>query len=146
MKLKIPELNKNQLIFLGVALVLVIAVVVVVWINWGKLKSWVSSKQEAAYYDRQIVKSDITLTDQQAKAVASKMYYAMKGLGTNEENLYAAFQTIGSYSDLLLVMKHFSELAGDGESLPDWISDDCSSKEIAKINQILASKNINFSF
>ena len=74
------------------------------------------------------------------------MYYAMKGMGTNEENLYAAFQTIGSYSDLLLVMKYFSELAGDGKSLLDWISDDCSSKEIAKINQILASKNINFSF
>lgn len=146
MKLKIPELNKNQLIFLGVALVLIIAVVVVVWVNWNKLKSWVSSKQEAADYDRQIIKSDVTLTDQQAKAIASKMYYAMKGIGTNTENLYASFRMLGSYSDLVLVMKYFSEVAGEGESLADWISDDCNSNEIAKINSILASKSINFSF
>ena len=145
MKLKIPEINKNQLIFLAVVLVVVAVVVTVVWVNWSKLKTWIAGKKAAADYDRQIVKSDVTLSYQQARAVASKMYNAMKGLGTNEENLYAAFRMIGSYSDLVLVMKYFGEITDD-ESLADWISDDCTSKEIAKINQILASKNINFSF
>lgn len=35
---------------------------------------------------------------------------------------------------------------GGGETLPEWIVDDCNSKEIAKINGILASKNIKFAF
>lgn len=143
--LNIPELNKNQLLFLGVAAVVLIAVVAIVWVNWAKLKSWVQTKRIERDYDNQITKSDLTLTNQQAKAIAGKMYNAMKGWGTDEENLFAAFRQIDTYSDLVLVMKYFSDQSG-GDNLADWVSDDCNSKEIATINRILANKNINFVF
>ncbi len=150
--MKIPEINKNQLITIGIAAVVLILIVVVVWINWAKLKSWIDEKRYEKTYDDQITKSDITLTAAQAQGLADKIYAALNGAGTDEKALYAAFEAINSYSDLMLVIKYFGQRKGswnwfgDASSLSEWIASDCSAKEIATINTILAGKNINFTF
>lgn len=144
--MKIPELNKNQLVFLAVCTVVIAIVVAVVYFYGRKIKAWFVGRKVERSYDVEIHETELTISAQQAHAIASKMYYAMKGPGTNEDNLYSAFRQIENYSDLMLVMKSFGTMAGEGETLPEWIADDCSSKEIAIINGILASKNINFAF
>ena len=151
-KLNIPELNKNQLIFIGLIVVAVIAVIVVLWVNWGKLKAYIKTKQIEKTYDEQITSSELTLTTAQAQGLADKLYAAMDGPGTDEDAIYSAFNAMNSYSDLMLVMKLFGQkksswsLFGRESSLMEWIAADCSDTEIAKINAILASKDINFTF
>ena len=149
---KIPELNKSQLITIGIAAAVVIAIIIVIAVKWQQLKAWIQTKQYEKTIDEQITKSELTLTTAQAQGIADKMYAAMNGAGTDEEVLYSAFESIETYSDLMLVIKCFGNRKGSWSwfrsesSLMQWIADDCSAKEIARINAILTSKNINFTF
>ena len=148
----IPEINKGQLITLGIVVVAFVAVIVLVAVKWNQIKAWIRNKQIEKTYDEQIVKSEISLTAAQAQGVADKMYAAMNGPGTDFKNLYAAFAVINSYSDLMLVIKCFGQRKGSWNwfgseaSLMEWIAADCDAGEISKINALLASKNINFTF
>lgn len=150
--MSIPELNKNQLIFVGICTAIVIVVIVLLAVYWNKIKARIADRRLERSFDEQIVVSEVTMTQQQASALADKLYSAMDGSGTNEQKIYSVFEQINSYSDLMMVMKAFGERKGFGgwlgskSGLVEWINDDCSNAEIAKINAILASKNINFSF
>lgn len=150
--MSIPELNKNQLIFVGICTAIVIVVIVLLAVYWSKIKARIADRRLERSFDEQIVVSEVTMTQQQASALADKLYSAMDGSGTNEQKIYSVFEQINSYSDLMMVMKAFGERKsfggwfGSKSGLVEWINDDCSSDEIAKINAILASKNINFSF
>lgn len=150
--MSIPELNKNQLIFVGICTAIVIVVIVLLAVYWNKIKARIADRRLERSFDEQIVASEVTMTQQQASALADKLYSAMDGSGTNEQKIYSVFDQINSYSDLMMVMKAFGERKGfwgwfgSKSGLVEWINDDCSNDEIAKINAILASKNINFSF
>lgn len=148
----IPSLDKGQLLFLGICAAIVIVVIVLMAVYWSKIKAYFTARRLERSYDEQIVVSDVTISQQQAQNIAEKIFAAMDGAGTNETALYNAFEQINSYSDLMMVMKAFGKRKGSwswfGEEsgLVEWINNDCSNSEIAKINAILASKNIDFSF
>lgn len=150
--MKFPELNKSQLILACSGTVIVVAIIIVIAVYWNKIKARIADRRLERSFDEQITASEVTITEQQAKALADKLYSAMDGGGTNEQKIYDVFEQINSYSDLMMVMKAFGTRKGwwnwwgSESGLAEWLNDDCSADEIAKINAILASKNINFSF
>lgn len=86
----------------------------------------------------------MTLTPSQVNTMVSGLYAAMKGMGTDEEAIYSIFRQMRSRSDLMEVIKAFGER--DGENLAQWLISELSHKEISKVNQILATNNIKYSF
>ena len=142
--MKIPEINKNQLITIGIVTVLLIVSVIIIAVKWNNLKDWVKQRKESKLLDKEIVSSDVTMSDSQITTYANKLHKAMKGAGTNEKAIFAVFEAINSKSDLLSICKKFRELYG--ENLADWLNDDLSQSDINKINQILSEKGIDYSF
>lgn len=86
----------------------------------------------------------ITLTPAQYATIASKLYRAMKGVGTDEDAIYDAISMLNTRSDLMYVITVFG--SKDGMTLSEWIADELSSSEIAHLNSILISKGINYTF
>lgn len=142
--MKIPEINKNQLITIGIFAVLLIVVVIIIAVKWNDFKDWIKQRKEDKILDKEIISSDVTMSNSQIAAYTNKLYKAMKGAGTNEKAIRAVFEAINSKSDLLSICKKFQELYGD--SLADWLADDLSQGDINKINQILSEKGIDYSF
>lgn len=150
--MKLPEFNNRQLIALGIGAAIVIVIIVLLAVYWNKIRARIADSRLERSFEQQITASEVTLTEFQAKSLADRLYSAMEGAGSNEDKIYSVFNEINSYSDLMMVMKAFGERKGfwnwfgSKSGLVEWINDDCSNDEIAKINAILASKNINFSF
>lgn len=150
--MKVPEFNNRQLITLGIGAAIVIVIIVLLAVYWNKIRARIADRRLERSFEQQITASEVTLTEFQAKSLADRLYSAMEGAGSNEDKIYSVFNEINSYSDLMMVMKAFGERKGfwnwfgSESGLVEWINDDCSNDEIAKINAILASKNINFSF
>ncbi len=150
--MKIPELNKSQIIWACGGAVALIGVTIIIAVSWNKIKARIADRKLERTFDEQITVSEVTITELQASAMADKLYSAMDGSGTNEQKIYDVFEQLNTYSDLMMVMKAFGTRKGwwnwwgSESGLVEWINDDCSSDEVAKINAILAGKNINFSF
>ena len=144
------ELKKAQWkLYAALAVVVLIIVVVVIIIVKKKKSSQDAIDQEANdrilnEMNREIQSTDITLTQAQFNACASKLYGAMKGWGSDEGKIYAVFEEMNTRSDVLQLIKTFG--IKDSQNLNEWLHDDLSAKEIAHINEILSTKGINYSF
>ncbi len=134
-----------QIALIGVAAVAALALIV--WLAL-RIKNMLSSEmknlQLIADANAEIDTSGLTLTTAQFNTLVSKLYTAMKGWGTDEAAVYEAFQTLGSRSDLLQLIRLFG--VKDEKTLPEWIYSDLTQREIDKLNSILASKQINYIF
>lgn len=92
----------------------------------------------------EIDKNKLTLTNSQINTLSSKLYSAMKGLGTNEEAVFNGFAELNTRSDLELLLKTYG--VKESKTLKEWLYDELSEDDIVHINEILASKNINYVF
>ena len=92
----------------------------------------------------EINKNQLTMTNSQFNTLATKLYSAMKGLGTDEEAVFNAFGELGTRSDLEQLLKTYD--VKDSKTLKEWLYDELSIDEVAHINEILAAKNINYVF
>jgi hypothetical protein len=82
--------------------------------------------------------------DSQYTTFANKLYYAMKGIGTYTEDIYSVMRKMKNDVDVIHLTTAFGDK--DGYSLSEWLSDDLSSSEMAKVNDILSAKGITKSF
>ncbi len=133
-------------VIITVVIVLLVCAVAI-WGILGLKNSIKSSVQNGKLVDEvnaEIDTNKVSLTQSQFNTLASKLHTAMNGMGTDEDSIYDAFKTINSRSDLLQLIKTFG--VKDGETLKEWLYDDLSSSDIQHINEILASKNINYAF
>ena len=86
------------------------------------------------------------------KSLAGMLLNAMGGIGTDEEVIYATFRKMNNDLDLTELYKQFSThlyIVGVRPlylDLGQWINQELNSSEIAKLNKILADKNINYKF
>lgn len=107
-----------------------------------------------------------TLSDSQFEAMSQALVQAMNGCGTDEEMVYSVFNMLNNDADirkLLIIfgvrfyqpcaasqpisyMEYIWDDHAFGGGLPTWISYDMTAAEKNKINSILHSKNINYSF
>ncbi len=129
------------------AVICIVAVAVIILVVY-KVKNKVSASIQGIKNindaNEEIAPSQLTMTPQQYNTLASKIYTAVKGLGTDEQALYDAFDKLSTRSDLMQLTSAFG--TRDNMTLAEWIADDCNANEIAHINSILASKGIVFTF
>lgn len=138
--------SKTNKILIGSVLgVLALIVVVFLIVKFkSKFKDMITNTKLVNNLETEIKKDDITLTQAQFNSYASALYSAMKGWGTDEEKIYNVFRQMNTRSDVLQLIKVFG--VKDGDTLTEWLNDDLSASEIEKINTILATNDINYSF
>ena len=138
--------SKTNKILIGsvIGLLALIVVVFLIVKFKSKFKDMVTNTKLVNSLETEIKTDDITLTQAQFNSYASALYSAMKGAGTDEEKIYNVFRQMQTRSDVLQLIKVFG--VKDGDTLSEWLNDDLSASEIEKINTILASNDINYSF
>jgi hypothetical protein len=107
-----------------------------------------------------------TLPDSQFQALSESLVQAMNGCGTDEEMVYSVFRKIKNDADIrkliaVFGVRYYQPCAADqpisytkwlineksyGGGLPTWLSYDLSASEIDKINSILKTNGVNYSF
>ena len=132
---------------IGIFLIIIIVLLVVFW---DKIKEFVAemrarraANDDLRDYEKQTGEYP-SLNNAKIKSLASKLLTAMKGLGTDEQTIYNVFAALGNTADMLALVSAFG--TPDGEDLDQWIRGDLSSWEIKKVNGILSSKGISYSF
>ena len=108
------------------------------------LKNKALEKKVVDKANAEIKDTDVTLTPSELSNLADRLYSAMSGPGTDEDAVYAAFRLLRTRSDLMSLIKAFG--VRKGETLPQWLTGDLSRREIEKLNAILVSNRINYSF
>ncbi len=143
--IKNPKLKITAMV---IAVVLLIVILVVCYFKLKKgttnLIDVIKNKQLANEADAEINPDNISLTQVQINTLADKLHAAMAGMGTDEDAIFAVFNSLNTRSDLLQLIKTFGYR--DGETLQEWLADDLSTSDISHINSILASRNINYIF
>ena len=94
--------------------------------------------------DTEIARETVTLTPADAELHAQRLYTAMKGMGTDEDAIYSVFLNLKTKGDVLYLIQVFG--VKDHETLVQWITSELNSKERAKLNSILANRNIDYTF
>lgn len=144
--------NKDTIIKYAVgAVIVVVALLVLIW-GVAKIKSkiqnTITNQKLASKANEEIDVEKRTLTDAQINTVVSKLqaafYSGAFGWAEDEDAIYAAFNQIGSRSDLLMVEKEFGVYKD--KTLAEHITSLLTQSEIDHINQILAAKQINYKY
>lgn len=130
---------------MAAAVIILLAAVVYIVLKLKKsISTGIKLAENTSEANKEISTEKLTLTSSQYNTLASKLYAAMAGIGTDEEAVYDAFRSINTYSDLMQLMSVFG--SKDGLTLREWLFDDLSASDINKVNEILASKSINYKF
>jgi hypothetical protein len=138
------ELLQNKAVkYAAIALVVAIVAVILYYI-YRKMRTAIQEKKLIADVNSEILPSQLNYTDVQYQAFASKLYMAMKGIGTDEEAIYSVMQQMKSRSDLMRVIAVFG--VKDDMTLNEWMSDELNASEIQKVNTLLASNGILYNF
>jgi predicted PurR-regulated permease PerM len=145
------SLIKNPKVKITAIVIAVVLMIVILVVSYFKLKKGttnlidvIKNKQLADEADAEINPDNISLTQVQINTLADKLHTAMSGMGTDEDAIFAVFNSLNTRSDLLQLIKTFGYR--DGETLQEWLVDDLSTSDISHINSILASRNINYIF
>lgn len=125
----------------------ILALIVVIWAFVAiknKVSDTITNSKLVNEVNNEIDFNKITLTQSQINTLVSKLYAAMEGWGTDEDAIYEAFNTLNSYSDLQQLSKSYG--VKESKVLREWLQDELDAEELAHVNEILASKNINYVF
>ena len=140
------EKAKKYAIIAVCVLVIVIAIII-----YKKSKDWKSlikdknNEQELIdMANKNMIGSDITLTQEEFDSLCKRLYRAMKGNGTDEEAIWDVYERMNTRSDVLQLNKTYGTV--EGETLKEWLYDDLTSDEIMHLNSILANKGINYRY
>lgn len=139
MKQFFTKFKKPLIIFVVVAVVVIMMAIFVPQIG-DKLRQ----QKEQHDVEKEIKFYDLTINDAQRSALARKLYAAMSGFGTDEDQIFAAFDLPQTDSDIYAIIATFG--VKDDKTLPEWIADELSQKDIDQLNNQLAAKNINYRF
>ena len=142
--LKIPALSKGQLYTIAIMAVVLIVVIVLVCVNYSKIKSWIQDKKEENELAKDIDTSNVSISSSMMRQYADRLYTAMKGLGTDEDTIYDVFGNFSTTDEVLQLIKVFG--TRDDMTLPQWIVDELTTKERKKLNTILTNKGVTYQF
>lgn len=142
-------MKKNRFVTISViAIVIIILAIIIYFIikkNIGKIKEKSLDNKYFKDVENQIDASEITLSNSNLVDLANKLEIAMKGFGTDENEVQDVFNNINNKSELLKLISTFG--TRNGENLTEWIAGDFSTKAKEKyINSILRNKNIDYQF
>lgn len=135
--------SKQIATVIGVLCVVVLLVWLVSKVK-DKIEDSITNNKLVDEANAEIDVNKTTLTQSQLNTLSTKIYSALKGAGSDEDAVYAAIEEVQNRTDLLQLIKTFG--VKDSLTMKEWLYDDLSVDEIAHINNILASKNINYVF
>ena len=132
-----------------IGLFLVILIVLLV-LFWGRLKALLASlvnktagAQDLAQHMAETGERT-TLTNAKFQQLATVIYGACKGWGTDEDAIYGAFYQLNNTADFLKLENVFG--LRDGHDLDWWMRSELSPRDLRKLNEILANKGIEHAF
>jgi len=140
-------LTKNPTIkWIIIAILVIVASLVVYWIyrSVTKVEDVASSNEVIERANQEMDVNQLTLTTQQLHTICEKLYDAMSGFATDEDAIFDAISMCETRSDLMAVIATFG--VKDGQTLAEWLYDDLDGSELAHLNAIISSKNINYKF
>ena len=145
-------MDKKELINLGIKLigVLIVVCLIVIVVYWivKKTKNVTTNIKLTAEANAEIDTTKLTMTPTQINNVVQKLksgfYSGLFGTTEDEAAIYEAYNMIGSRSDILSVEKEFGVYKD--MTLKEHIYDLLDEDEIAHINEIIASKNIDYKY
>ncbi len=101
----------------------------------------------------QVKKTNLTYYEAQYAIWADMIEQAMYEAGTNFETILAIFEKMKTDDDLLMLIIKFDVRKNSWFYIPTgsgtlaiWLQDDLTTSELAQLNEILKSKNINIQF
>lgn len=139
----LPLSSKQIATVIGVLCVVVLLVWLVSKVK-DKIEDSITNNKLVDEANAEIDVNKTTLTQSQLNTLSTKIYSALKGAGSDEDAVYAAIEEVQNRTDLLQLIKTFG--VKNSLTMKEWLYDDLSVDEIAHINNILASKNINYVF
>lgn len=142
--MKIPEISLNKII--AWLIIIIILVIIIIFINKTikKLKQNKQDKDLVKESEQAIVLGNLTYTEADYKAMADKLYIAMKGIGTDEEAIYEVIGRLRTRSDWYALVKAFGirKSGSFSGNLVQWLSDELDETERARVNYILQKFDI----
>lgn len=144
--MKLPELNQSLII----KSVIVLVVVVVLYFLVRKAVRTAKSDKYANDLKNEIIPDKLTYSLNQYEVFAERLHAVLYPLNTDEDVIYSIFNKMRTLSDVLQLVKAYGirsiALKFDDFSLVSAFQERLTESEIQKVNTILKSKNINFSF
>lgn len=140
-------LTKNPTVKWIIIAVLVIVVSLgfyLIYRSMTKIEDVASSNEVIERANQEMDVNQLTLTTQQLHTISEKLYCAMSGFATDEDAIYDAISMCETRSDLMAVIATFG--VKEGQTLAEWLYDDLDGSELAHLNAIISSKNINYKF
>ena len=145
-------MDKKELINLGIKLIggLIVVCLIFIVVYWvvKKTKNVTTNIKLTAEANAEIDATKLTMTPTQINNIVSKLksgfYSGLFGTTEDEAAIYEAYNMIGSRSDILSVEKEFGVYKD--MTLKEHIYDLLDEDEIAHINEIISSKNIDYKY
>lgn len=138
---------------------LIIGVIILAWIIFNKAKGFLSSAGQYVETQGEIAGlqsqgQQKSYSASQYKTYADKLEYAMDGLGTDTDTIYAVFRKMNNTLDVIALEDAFGTRDGSdnlfgllsGGDLAYWLRGDLSPSELNKLNSILSGKGITRSY
>ena len=122
-------------------------VVVAVALALYLLYRWNKNRDANKYLkttNKEIIKSQLSFQDTDYSNMANALLGAMKGLGTDEDTIYSVFNRMETESDVRKLVASFG--LQNGKTLQQWLLSELSKTEQAKLNALLETKGINYTF
>ena len=130
--------------------VFIVAAIVLMVLFWGRIKNLFASltNKVANAQDLQNHMEETgertTLSSAKYSQLATSIYNACKGWGTDEDAIYNAFNQLNNTADYLKLESVFG--LQDGHDLDWWMRSELSNRERRNLNEILSNKGIAHSF
>lgn len=135
---KLPILAKQIIVAVAIILLIIIS---------RRAMAYLSAKNsiikdQGAVQAHQSAGETASFTTSQYKAMADKLYWAMKGWGTDEDAVFEVINALKNNVDFLKIRSEFG--IRDGYDMKEWFYGDFSSSDIQKINNLLYTKGITY--
>lgn len=150
MKIGKVDIDSNKLIKYGgyalLVLLVVIVIVAIYKIAKGFLSDELTAAQQEHINEKEIVTQEVSVPKTEMNNLVAKLKAAFGsfGWGTDEDAVYAVFEQMNSRSDVLSLVNAFSVY--EGHTLGEWMNKELSLKELAHVQEILATKGITYTF
>lgn len=97
---------------------------------------------KSSVYTMPVNKSNLTLTDNELVVMASQLYTAMEGAGTDTGTIDTVFSKVKTKDDLSALIRAYG--VRDGEDLRMWLKSDLSGARLKSIKQVFEDLGLVF--
>lgn len=145
-KINIPASLPKNILFGGITLVLILAIIYAVRFFKQKPDAGIDGAKES------IDKSKLTFPLGQYGLFADQIEEATDGFGTDEAAIYDVFESLNNISDVSQLIVSYGKRWYPDKVIPykitlgNLMAEELDHKELSKVNDLLSNKGINYKF